>query len=80
METDPVHYPIVGAQNEVKKLKNQSLKIIHEWHRIYGEFYKKLNFAMEYLKSCKTVSVSSLSLTHYTYVQWLKLALFGCFE
>lgn len=55
VETDPLHNPLPPPKNLAKLLKERTLKIVHEWYNSFGNAYRKLQVAYEYLKSCKTV-------------------------
>ncbi|KAK6107718.1 hypothetical protein QQG55_29325 [Brugia pahangi] len=60
-ETDPLHYPLPPPKEAAKILKLETLKLVKLWHEKYAEAYSKLNFAVNFLRSSKSLDFEHAS-------------------
>ncbi|VDK82887.1 unnamed protein product [Litomosoides sigmodontis] len=60
-ETDPLHYPLPPPKEAAKILKLETLKLVKLWHEKYAEAYPKLDFAVNFLRSSKSLDFERAS-------------------
>lgn len=60
-ETDPLHYPLPPPKEAAKILKLETLKLVKLWHEKYAEAYPKLDFAVNFLRSSKSLDFEHAS-------------------
>uniref|UniRef100_A0AAF5PUP2 UV-stimulated scaffold protein A n=1 Tax=Wuchereria bancrofti TaxID=6293 RepID=A0AAF5PUP2_WUCBA len=60
-ETDPLHYPLPPPKEAAKILKLETLKLVKLWHEKYAEAYSKLDFAVNFLRSSKSLDFEHAS-------------------
>ncbi|KAL3984800.1 hypothetical protein ACH3XW_36015 [Acanthocheilonema viteae] len=60
-ETDLLHYPLPPPKEAAKILKLETLKLIKLWHEKYAEAYPKLDFAVNFLHSSKSLDFEHAS-------------------
>uniref|UniRef100_A0A0R3RXP8 UV-stimulated scaffold protein A n=1 Tax=Elaeophora elaphi TaxID=1147741 RepID=A0A0R3RXP8_9BILA len=60
-ETDPLHYPLPPPKEAAKILKSETLKLVKLWHEKYAEAYPKLDFAVNFLRSSKSLDFEHAS-------------------
>ncbi|EFO27824.2 hypothetical protein LOAG_00660 [Loa loa] len=60
-ETDPLHYPLPPPKEAAKILKLEILKLVKLWHEKYAEAYPKLDFAVNFLRSSKSLDFEHAS-------------------
>ncbi|CAG9532086.1 unnamed protein product [Cercopithifilaria johnstoni] len=61
VETDPLHYPLPPSKEAAKILKLETLKLVKLWHEKYREAYPKLDFAVNFLRSSKSLDFEHAS-------------------
>ncbi len=54
-ETDAIRWPLPDPKDVSKDLKLFTMKSVQKWHEKYGQAYRKLDLAFNYLKECKTL-------------------------
>ncbi|VDM98850.1 unnamed protein product [Thelazia callipaeda] len=60
-EIDPIHYSLPPPKEIAKILKLETLKLLKMWHEKYREAYPRLDFAIDFLRSSKSLDLENVS-------------------